>query len=380
VFTVAEGIDTRGATGKLLADILGAIAEWELQRIRENWNTARRSAVERGIHVAGRVPLGYRRDDDRVLEPDPAVAPLIAELYGRRASGEPWSHLAAWLNAQGIVTPWGNERWTIQTVRSIVKNRVYLGEARAGEHVKVDAHEALIDPSTWEKANRARALAPARSGRSTGLLQGLVRCAGCSYAMKASMGRSRHGKARLDYRCKPDKAAGRCPAPTSISGPAIDEFVTEWFFDLARGVKARPVSVDDPTRFLRERLAGAEAELGAALDTRLQEALGGAGAATYLAEVRRRREAVDAAQADLRDAEDRLVPMPDVADLLETWPDLTLSEQRDLLASALDSVFVRQGGTGPVSDVAARVRLFPRGQGPPVPSRGQKGTIRSIEW
>ena len=74
--TVAEGIDTSGYMGKFLADLFAALGELELARIRENWNAARKSAVARGIHVSGKVPTGYRRNADRILEPDPVVAPI----------------------------------------------------------------------------------------------------------------------------------------------------------------------------------------------------------------------------------------------------------------------------------------------------------------
>lgn len=52
--TVAEGIDTSGYMGKFLTDLFAALGELELARIRENWDTARKSAVARGIHVSGK--------------------------------------------------------------------------------------------------------------------------------------------------------------------------------------------------------------------------------------------------------------------------------------------------------------------------------------
>jgi hypothetical protein len=51
-------------------------AEFELDRIRESWNDARRNAVERGIHGrSSATPAGYVRDDSRVLQVDPKHRP-----------------------------------------------------------------------------------------------------------------------------------------------------------------------------------------------------------------------------------------------------------------------------------------------------------------
>lgn len=77
----------------------------------------------------------------------------------------------------------------------------------------------------WQAANKARGVHPSRSGKGTGLLSGVLRCGGCSYAMKPKMGKTRHGKDFLEYGYKPDKAGGRCPAPASVKASVIEAFV-----------------------------------------------------------------------------------------------------------------------------------------------------------
>jgi DNA invertase Pin-like site-specific DNA recombinase len=68
---------------------MAGVAEQERDRARDNFAAATASAVERGIHVAGTVPLGYRRNAGRRLEPDPDTAPVVRGLFERRAKG--WS-------------------------------------------------------------------------------------------------------------------------------------------------------------------------------------------------------------------------------------------------------------------------------------------------
>jgi DNA invertase Pin-like site-specific DNA recombinase len=380
--TVAEGIDTSGYMGKFLADLFAALGELELARIRENWNAARKSAVARGIHVSGRVPTGYRRNEDRVLEPDPETAPAIHELFERRAAGQSWTQLARFLEQQGVVTPWGNENWTVASVGTVVRNRVYLGEARAGSIVNPEAHEAIVTAAEWNAANKARGVHPGRSGRSTGLLSGVLRCAGCSYAMKPAMGKTRHGKPFLEYRCKPDKAAGRCPAPAAVKATVIEPFVVERLFEFAEGATGRSQAADDPGTKLAAELAAAETELEAALDGRLADALGGSESETFLRTVEKRASAVETLKEQLAEAESQRTPVDVEANLADVWNDLTLEDRRRLLHSVFDSVFVwRTPGTARKGKfpIANRTRLFLAGEGPPVPVRGRRGVIRTLK-
>lgn len=379
--TVAEGIDTSGYMGKFLADLFAALGELELARIRENWNAARKSAVARGIHVSGKVPTGYRRNEDRILEPDPVVAPIIHELFARRGAEVSWAQLARFLEEKSVITPWDNANWTVASVAAIVRNRVYLGEARAGKITNPDAHAPIVTLAEWNAANRARGVAPGRSGRGTGLLSGLLRCGGCSYAMKPKMGRSRHGKDFLEYACKPDKAGGRCPAPASVTANMIEPLVVARLFEFAKGASSQSAGVDDPDTQLAEAIAAAEAELEAALDGRLADALGGPQSDAFLRTVEKRHAAVEALRDQQAEAQSERTPVAIEADLESVWDDLTLEDRRRLLHSVFDSVFVwrtSNGGRNGKFPIEKRSRLFLAGDGPPVPVRGQRGTIRTL--
>jgi site-specific DNA recombinase len=382
--TVAEGIDTSGYMGKFLAQLFTVLAELELDRIRENWNTARKSAVGRGIHVSGRVPTGYRRNENRILEPDPKVGPVIRELFRRRGVGASWSQLADFLGEEGIVTPWGSEHWSISAVNNLIHNRVYLGEARAGENVNADAHEPIVTLDEWQAANKARGVYPSRSGKASGLLSGVLRCAGCSYAMRCSSGKSRHGKPVLEYRCFPRKAGGRCPSPTSVKSSLIESFVLEHLFAFSKGAKARTQAGEDESTLAAE-IAAAEAERDAALDERLADALGGSDSDVYLRTVESRQARLDALLEARAEKEQARQPAEIEADLEDVWEDLTLEDKRRVLHSVFDSVFVwrtpdkRTKGQVPFP-IAKRAKLFFAGEGPPVPVRGGRGVIRTLPF
>ena len=381
--TVAEGIDTSGYMGKFLADLFAALGELELARIRENWNAARKSAVARGIHVSGKVPTGYRRSAERILEPDPVTAPIVHELFVRRGAEVSWAQLARFLEEKGVVTPWDNETWTVASVASLVRNRVYLGEARAGSIVNADAHEPIVSLAEWNAANRARGVTPGRSGRSTGVLAGILRCGGCSYAMKAKQSRTRHGKEFLEYTCKPDKAGGRCPSPASVKATVIEPLVTARLFAFAKGAVGEATDEEGEEDRITDALAAAEAELEVALDGRLADALGGANSDAFLRTVERRNAAVEGLREQLAEAESQRTPVALDADLEEVWGDLDVEQRRRVLHSVFDSVFVwrtPERGRNGKFPIAERTRLFLAGQGPAVPRRGQRGTIRTLPF
>src|SRR5699024_1708028 len=146
--SVADGFDIRTPTGKLVLRIMLSMAEFDLDRIRENHAAARSRAIARGMHLAPRVPLGYLKDDDGHLTPDPTTAPHLREAFRRRAEGAQWSDVADYLRGEEVRTGTGNEFWDPQAVYALVKSRVYRGEVQSGEFVNPEAHEPIIDELT----------------------------------------------------------------------------------------------------------------------------------------------------------------------------------------------------------------------------------------
>ena len=241
--SVEEKFDTGTPTGKFALHMILALAQLEVDRIRDTWARAQESAVNRGVHIASRLPTGYRRGADGRLEPVESAAPAIADLFRRRAAGASWKELAGILEGAGIVGPYGGTAWTTGAVRKVIENPVYTGQARSGQHHKDGAHPALVSEAEWRAAQLTRrTVSPLRSP-SGALLAGLLRCAGCRYVMKPDTITSREGTLR-QYRCRGEHAAGRCPAPTSVLAHVIEPRVVAAFFaELGPdGVLTRPAA------------------------------------------------------------------------------------------------------------------------------------------
>src|SRR5829696_8675613 len=139
--SVADGLDISTDTGRLVLRIMLSLAEFELDRVRGNWQDAKTRAVMRGIHPSAIPPFGYRREGNRGrLLVDPATGPLVTELYAKRLTGAGPSELSDWLKAQGARTQRGRELWSHRAVKDLLRNRVYVGEAFSGDVRCEDAH------------------------------------------------------------------------------------------------------------------------------------------------------------------------------------------------------------------------------------------------
>jgi DNA invertase Pin-like site-specific DNA recombinase len=378
---VDHGLDLKTPGGALVANILGAVAQWELEQRRQGWEQAQRSAVERGVHISSRVPTGYSRREDKRLEPDPIAAPVIRELFLRRARGEGWTALARYLDESSVRGPYNNSGWTPAAAAKIIRNRVYLGEARSGNFTNPDAHRPLVSAAEWEAAQGDRHVSTARRGDGL-LLSGIVRCAGCRYLLKPDSMRGRNGERLGLYRCRGRHAAGKCPAPASILARVLDPHVEAQFLEAIGpdGPLAEAMEANVAVEQALHRVEAAEHELDAFLsDLELRSRIG---EHRYREQSEARSAAVDQAAAELAAARQRGVLSGSLLTpgaMLAAWPGLGVAEKRALLTASLDAVFVRR--TGANVDVTDRALLLWRGEAPDdLPRRGHRVLLGSFSW
>jgi Recombinase len=177
----------------MVRTILLAVAENERARAAEGFRAAKASAVERGIHMAGKIPLGYRRGANRRLEVDPDAAPVAQGVFERKAQGRSHEAIARWMQEQGY-------DFTSTGVRYILGNRTYRGEVRSGALVKENAHPPLVTEGLWRKC-QGRGTQSQRTGRLAGrfLPGGIATCASCESGPRLSTGGNNH---RPFYYCR----------------------------------------------------------------------------------------------------------------------------------------------------------------------------------
>ncbi|MEO8538199.1 MAG: recombinase family protein, partial [bacterium] len=149
--------------------------------VSEKVRSAMRRKAVKG-EVLGRPPYGYRVSPRRRLElvPEEAVVVrYIFRLYLQEEMGI--RKIAGQLNSESVATRRGG-RWSMVTVRDILRNRAYLGHySRFGTTV-TGSHPSLVSPEDFRKvqdrlqthhgAIRTRTVQPF-------LLSGLVYCGKC---------------------------------------------------------------------------------------------------------------------------------------------------------------------------------------------------------
>lgn len=119
LFSVADSIDTRSASGRMILNIMACIAQWEREAIVERTRDALRHKRDLGQRI-GRVPYGSAlADDGRTLIPDDAERVVIGMIRDMRDSGWGARAIARDLDARGIPSRTGRP-WQASSIRSIL--------------------------------------------------------------------------------------------------------------------------------------------------------------------------------------------------------------------------------------------------------------------
>jgi DNA invertase Pin-like site-specific DNA recombinase len=335
--------------GELQAGIVFAFAQYQRKRARAGFERAKEQAIANGIPVKTRPPVGYRQRSDRHLEPDPDAAPLVRQVFERRAAGAGPAELGAFLTEHGIKTSQGSKTWSKAAVYNLLRNRTYLGELSYGRDrrfVNSSAHEPIVDAALWQAAQRSGvpALAPARSGgNSPFLLTGIARCAACRYCLQAT----RTSRGKRIYRCTRTRAGGMCPAPTRVAAEAVERAAVEAFWAITKDLEAEGRHDESgDLRQLERDLERADKSLREWASAEIQEAIGDL--SEYSAGMRDRRRARDEIVEQLTRLQAKQSAhnaLPNRETLAAAWERMNTQERRELVALRFDCLAVRRDGS-----------------------------------
>ena len=307
VFGDHQGL-TESPETNLLLQMQGVIAEYEREKILERTRRGRRFAAKSGkVSVFGRAPYGYRyikangKGRAAAWEIDPVQSEhvrLMFQLVGDQ--GCSLSAVCCELQRRGIRTKKGNTFWHSATVRDILRNPAYHGEARYGKQRLVprkpgkrakrgdpviprrakvsedtDPEDqivirvpSIIERSLFERVaetldeNRSRQRA--RKKGSVYMLSGLTICGLCGSAYCA---RRPHRGAYFSYRCIGSdryRNPNREPCENrSVNGFALEGYVWQDICEL----------LTDPQRVAEELSRRSDEELGEfGLETQIGQA------------------------------------------------------------------------------------------------------------
>lgn len=172
VYFEEQGLHSIEQSSELYITIYGSIAQTESENISANvkWGKAQ-SAKEGNVPFHYKTFLGYRRGADGNPEIDSEQAETIKTIYSSYLDGDSLRTIARKLNNDGILPPTNKGKWSSQTVKSILQNEKYKGDAilnktyvvdciskkvrkNNGERVKYyveNNHPAIIDSATFAR-------------------------------------------------------------------------------------------------------------------------------------------------------------------------------------------------------------------------------------
>jgi site-specific DNA recombinase len=344
--SVEDNFDGSTPMGRFAIGILTLIAELELERIKGGWETAVNEAVGRGIHISARPPTGYNRDKEGRLLRDEPAASVVAEAFRKRATGASWAELARFLEEHEVYPP-NNKHWSKAGVSALIKNPVYLGQARSGKVVKEGAHEPLVTRAEFDAAQATKkSLLRQRDGSiaSQAMLGGLARCAGCGHTLKITGNTDRKSGQRYPiYYCVGRYAGGPCPARANARASLLDQYVEAEVLQALQaedGLLAQAVAASEQIEAAARSVTEAEHELDLFVNNPKLLSLLGEQKFLEGAEVRQR--ALDEAREELTQARSQSALADELGDgdLLRAWPKLTIQERRRLMHGLLDKVVV----------------------------------------
>ena len=202
IFFEKENIYTLDSKGELLITIMSSLAQEESRSISENvtWGMRKRFADGK-VALPYKHFLGYKKGEDDLPEIVPEEADIIHDIYRMFLEGKAPSYIARNLSASGIPSPSGKANWRPETVKSILTNEKYKGDAllqktfctdfltkrmklnegEVPQYYVENSHPAIIAPEIFDavQAEMKRRSRPGRRNYTPHCFSGRIYCDEC---------------------------------------------------------------------------------------------------------------------------------------------------------------------------------------------------------
>lgn len=235
IYFEKENIWTLDAKGELLITIMSSLAQEESRSISENvtWGHRKRFADGK-VSLAYSHFLGYERGVDGNLVINKEQAETVKEIYRLFLSGFTYHSIARKLTEKGIKSPAGKDSWCAGTVRSILTNEKYKGDALLQKRLTVNFltkemkinegevpqyyvehnHEAIISPQVFDLVQEE--ILKRKSGKTrysgVSIFSTKIKCGHCGSWYGAKIWHSNDSYRREIYQCN-SKFKNHCNTP-----------------------------------------------------------------------------------------------------------------------------------------------------------------------
>ena len=231
-----ENIWTFDGKGELLLTIMSSISQEEARSISENvtWGHRKRFADGK-VSVAYSRFLGYDKGSDGKMVVNPEQAEIVKLIYRLFLKGMTPHTIAIHLTEKGIKTPGGKDKWNATTIRRILTNEKYKGDALLQKEFTVDFltkktkkncgeipmyyieddHEAIIDPAVFDMVQQEMERRKTGTSRYSGvsIFSSKIKCGECGGWYGAKVWHSTDQYRKVIYRCNNKYNDERCTTP-----------------------------------------------------------------------------------------------------------------------------------------------------------------------
>ena len=228
-----------GPAGIMVKSMLTGMAEYYSAELSEKVVRGMTENVLKGKYNGGTIPIGYTVDEEKFFQIDPLKAPFVVEAFQRYNDGATMKELMNWLNDSGVTTN-RNQKFTYNSIQTLLTNRRYIGENRFKDIVMPDSIPVIIEKELFDSVQDKIAKnrrAPARhKAEDDYLLTTKLFCGMCGAMMFGECGTSRNKNVHHYYKCANAKRTKTCKKKTVRK---------EWLEDLVVNETMKMIRDDD---------------------------------------------------------------------------------------------------------------------------------------
>ncbi len=139
VFFEKENINTMDSKGEVLLTIMASLAQQESESLSQNVKMGMQFRFQKGeVQVNHNRFMGYTKDEDGHLIIEPTEAEIVKRIYREYLQGASLKQIGDGLMKDGILTGAGKPKWRPESVKKILKNEKYIGDALLQKTYTVD--------------------------------------------------------------------------------------------------------------------------------------------------------------------------------------------------------------------------------------------------
>jgi len=251
-FFEKEQIWTFDGKGELLITIMSSLAQEESRSLSENVTWGKRKGMADGkVCLPWKRILGYEKGEDGLPKIVPAEAEIIRRIYRFFMQGKTYASIARIMQAEGIPSPTGMEKWNITTVQNMLRNELYKGDIcrqktlttnflnksckkNEGElpmFYIAESHQPIIPPDEWDavQVEIARRKTLGRPVSSNSPFSTKIKCGDCGGYFGRKVWSSNTPYRKYIWRCNEryrNKSENKCKTPHTKEDEIVRRFLS----------------------------------------------------------------------------------------------------------------------------------------------------------